>query len=287
MRMNFLSMATKKNRITSLAYFGGKKSRNKNYWINSVIGFDSSCAYVEPFAGMLGILISRKPVSLEIVNDSNQYLINWWRMVRDRHVDLGKLTENTPWSRDCLIEAIDKLSKEKDDLYQALWFHVLVEQSIQHTYNVRPCDFGLTYTTDGGSKKWRADNFIALSDRMKNVDIRNNGADIILEEMINIEKSMIYCDPPYLTSTISHYGEFGNFDKDKYTELFLAQKGDVAISGYRDEWDCLGWVKSEKKVMFNAFSKPDVDAIEKTEVIWSNFEPRNNKIIGNDEFFDF
>ena len=42
--------------LTALNYFGGKARPGLNKWIRSILPDDRSVTYVEPYAGMLGIL---------------------------------------------------------------------------------------------------------------------------------------------------------------------------------------------------------------------------------------
>ena len=276
----------KKNEVLrSLPYYGGKSPvGNINKWINSIIGFDSKKSYIEPFAGMLGVLLSRKPVVTELVNDANGYVINWWRMVRDKPDELAALTHNTPWGRESLGEAIDSLENEKDDLRRALWFHIIIEQNVRHAISTTKSSISVKYDNNNGIAKWTAERFAPLADRLRRVQLENRDATLILERTKDIDQTILYCDPPYFTADTSPYGEFGQMSKEKFTELFLAQKGEVAISGYNDEWDHLGFVRSEKDVATGLM--PNTEKF-KTEVLWTNFEPRNNKIVNADEFFEY
>ena len=55
---------------------------------------------------------------------------------------------------------------------------------------------------------------------------------------------MIYADPPYPTAAAAHlYARTVDFDR--LAETLLAQQGKVAVSGYGDEWDSLGWERHE------------------------------------------
>ena len=49
---------------------------------------------------MAGVLLARQPAKLEILNDLNGRVINWWRAVRDEPDEFGYLVEHTPLSRD-------------------------------------------------------------------------------------------------------------------------------------------------------------------------------------------
>lgn len=84
-------------RLSALYWPGGKSGNGAGVgrWIADQLPWRYSSCYVEPFAGMLGVLLQRKPVQTEIVNDSDERVVNWWRVVRDRHLDLLGWTKRT------------------------------------------------------------------------------------------------------------------------------------------------------------------------------------------------
>ena len=55
--------------------------------------------YVEPFAGSLAVLLSKPPSLFETVNDLDQHLMTFWRMLRDQPEDLARVCALTPHSR--------------------------------------------------------------------------------------------------------------------------------------------------------------------------------------------
>ena len=56
---------------------------------------------------------------------------------------------------------------------------------------------------------------------------------------------MVYVDPPY-DNTIGTEGAYRHgVDRDALLDVLRVQRGRVAISGYGDEWDALGWERHE------------------------------------------
>ena len=47
---------------------------------------------------MAGVPFARQPVKVEVLNDLNQRVVNWLRVVRDYTEDFGSLVEKTPIS---------------------------------------------------------------------------------------------------------------------------------------------------------------------------------------------
>jgi hypothetical protein len=80
-------------------YFGGKRSVADLIWC----AFGSPKQYIEPFCGSAAVLLAApRPASLEVVNDLNGFIANFWRAVKHQpgevaqwadypvsHIDLG------------------------------------------------------------------------------------------------------------------------------------------------------------------------------------------------------
>ncbi len=115
----------------SLPYYGGKRGYGKAEWIAGLLPSEKDSCYLEPFAGMAGVLLARPAVKLEMLNDLNGRIINWWRMVRDCPDEFGYLVEHTPRSRNEFRWACAAVDDQAlPDIRRALAFHILVSQSI-------------------------------------------------------------------------------------------------------------------------------------------------------------
>ena len=94
--------------LVSLAYFGGKahsSSTGNGKWIARHLPMRQG--YVEPFAGMLGILLQRRKCQMELVNDRCSLLASFWRCVREKNEEFLWKVWATPHSREFLNEARD------------------------------------------------------------------------------------------------------------------------------------------------------------------------------------
>ena len=115
----------------TLPYYGGKRGYGKTQSIASFLPHTPDSCYVEPFAGMAGVLFARQPVKLEVLNDLNRRVINWLRVGRDQPDDFGRLVEKTPISRVKYQWALTAIGDETlPPLRRALAFHIVVDQSI-------------------------------------------------------------------------------------------------------------------------------------------------------------
>ena len=258
--------------LASLPYYGGK-ARGKGKWIASLLPKEHKVCYLEPFGGMFSVLLAREPSKYEMINDLNDRVINWARAVRDHPEEFGYLIENTPHSYKEFVFSLENVDNlELSPLQRAVAFHVIISQSVQKGDNAAPSNFRRVYAVNVGSLgKWRSERVMYLSERLFNVQLLCEDALGLLERTRDKNHMVIYCDPPYYTADTSAY-RLNELDYDKMADVLLAQKGRVAVSGYGDEWDKLGWERHEKETRFygigqNASQKPS----KRVEVLWTNY----------------
>lgn len=229
-------------KIKTPSYYGGKSPNHRNgKWVASLLPKDTNVPYVEPFAGMLGVLFQRRPATAELVNDTNEHLINWWRMVRDAPDDLARQVALTPRSRAEYLRAWrDCYAHKGTPLERARDYFISINQSFFQLSNARqhaPWSKSLT----GPLSRWTGDELAPLAARLFSVQIECKSALEVLDYTAN-KDLILYADPPYRTADTTPYGDF-DIDWDDLTRLLKLQTGRVAVSGYADEWDHLHWRK--------------------------------------------
>ena len=257
-------------KLVALPYYGGKSGYGLGRWIASILPWEKKTTYVEPFAGMAGVLLNREPVKMEIINDINERVINWWRVVRDQPEEFGWLVENTPVSRSDFTNAIEELDDMTlTPIRRALAFHTCITQSITSgDNNLRYSQWRRHLSPDIGSLgKWRSERVARLAYRMFNVQLENCNAIDLLNRMSRYENAVIYCDPPYKTANTTAY-KYNNTNIEGFDEALRAQSGKVGISGYGDEWEHLGWSRHS----FPTLRRQIGSVTEKREeILWTNF----------------
>ena len=151
-------------------------------------------AYVEPFFGS-GIVLMRKPrVRTETVNDIDRRVVTYFRMLRDRPVELAAAVSATPYARDELADRGDP----SDDLEVARRFAVECWQSREGF----PRE-GLHWRRDlndialAGTWARLPEKVLAAAERMQGVQIENCDALEIIQGSRR-KGTLLYVDPPYL-----------------------------------------------------------------------------------------
>ena len=257
--------------LVAMPYYGGK-ARYLSKWILSHLPTDTSGIYVEPFAGMLGVLLNRPIAQLEMVNDTDERIVNWWRVVRNHPAELERLLHCTPWSR---TEFADAVIPSDDPIENARRFTVLVSQNLMRGSNAGCGGWGVgwrrTFLRGGATlpnpSGLIADKIEQIAARIYNVQIENCCGIELLERTSQNAEAVVYADPPYYTAITSPYRD-ATIDIERMTEVLLKHRGRVAISGYGDEWAHLDWRCETYNILHSA---PKYAASARVEKLWMNY----------------
>ena len=219
------------------------------------------------------------PVKREILNDLNDRIINWWRVARDHADEFGVFVESTPLSRREHQWGLKHLD-DADPIRRALAFHVVVQQGLINS-DVKT-GWASRYTMNKGSHGlWKYERVAALAKRLRRVELECTDALVLLEKLSSLDHAVIYVDPPYETAETSAYLH-AHIETRRLGEALMMQKGRVAISGYAQEWDFLGWQRHEKEVAWGGINRANgtshVPAGTRTEVLWTNYQPPSGQL---------
>lgn len=253
-------------RRAALRYYGGKWRIAP--WI--IRYFPPHTCYVEPFGGGASVLLRKEPSWLEVYNDLDGDVVNFFRMLRDRSEELIRLIELTTFSREeCRLayEATD------DDLERARRFYVKSWQlrggptrkasrsgwRFQRTRNR-----GTTHVSD-----WTDTS--ALWDvvhRFRQVQIECDEALRVIERYDGPE-TLFYLDPPYLAETVRWQGQPYQFE--------MAEADHRELAGVLNQIEGMAVVSSYECVLYaelfegwQAVSRWTVDDVaeRRKEMLW-------------------
>lgn len=202
-----------------IKWVGGKRNLRKE--IVSIM--PKHMQYVEVFTGAAWVLLEKEPSKLEIINDINSDLINFYRVTQDKD-KCNQLIEKLyyiPKSREIFDEFDVKIkTKEyKDDVEHAVMFYYLLKLVFGGRFDRVKKSFCVP---NDGRKNINYDKFpnefLALHERLKNVYIEKQDYKYILDKYDRKDgQGLFYLDPPYLETTEKNYGV--NFDIDEYKTL--------------------------------------------------------------------
>lgn len=256
--------------LAALPYLGGKsagpaRTTNTGRWVASLL--PPRCdLYAESHGGMGGVLLQREPARVEVFNDLDHRIVDWWRVVRDDYKTLAERLRNTPSSR-VEYERCLALLDDDDPVEAARAVTVVLTQSILSSLNSGPKQWRSEYVRVRSLAR-RADRLEALAARMRHVKLECIPAEQLIERLASFEDSVIYVDPPYQTDMGTRYGRC-EIDWERLRAAVSRCRGRVAISGYRtDGWDSLGWERHEHTTTSTA----GTGHVAVTECLWTNYE---------------
>ena len=270
------------NKIRAPSYTGGKSAYNRNpafiRWLHSLLPYRKR--YAEPFAGMLGVLLAREPSKVEVVNDLDGRVANWWRVVRDEGDKLRERFDASPvYCREFFDEA--RTGCNEKGFEGAYYFTLLLSWASFHKYDASSATLYMSWSDSAdhrlNGRRPQRYEFERLMERMRNVAVENMCAVKMLERLARFEDCVIYCDPPYSVASANNLYRYSELDVGALTEVLLAQKGAVLISGYGSEWDHLGWNRSEHSA--HASIANTRGKTQRVEVVWANYDYSDNDAI--------
>ena len=271
------------NPLVGLKYLGGKSSAGTGIgaWVASLL--PDLPGHVEPCGGMLGVLLQRPPRPVEIVNDLDSDICNWWAVVRDQPQPLAERLWATPWSRETYEQAWDLLQTGDGTPLERAWAtSVVLDQGSGHTLGLwnRRTSWGSALGQSPPATPLRQPAMVlALAERLRNVQLENCEASRLIERVSSNAETLIYLDPPYAGGVHPHYDYRATFDPEPVLELLTSPdlQAAVAVSGYpNDTWEQLsqthGWHRHTRdtKTNVSALSHKGADRVE---VLWTSYEP--------------
>lgn len=234
--------------------------------------------YVEPYCGSLAVLLAKPPSQHETVNDLDQRLITFWRILRDRPDELARVCALTPHSR---VEHAQAEGLEvADDLELARRLFVRLTQG--RSGKLRRTGWR-SYVNPAGSSASMpdylagyVDRIAPAAERLQHVSLEALPALDIIAKYGREPDVCLYVDPPYLGSTRAQtwdgYQHEMRSDADhrELAQALHAARAAVVISGYpSDLYDrelYAGWDRHT----FAAGTGQGHRWGNRTEVIWSN-----------------
>ncbi|MBI5611292.1 MAG: DNA adenine methylase [Deltaproteobacteria bacterium] len=261
----------------AFAYYGGKAGLARTI----VSLFPSHRVYIEPFAGSLSVLFAKKPAQHEIVNDLDEAIVNFYRVLRDRPDELGRACELSPHSRTEFYRA-DCDAADVDDLERARRWFVRVTQSFSKTgklssgwsvssHRSHPLSIGTLN---------KIARFAQVAERLRTVTLECCDATDIVRRLATPD-AVVYVDPPYVPSTRAsrvkrasdYHIEMDDAGHIRLSEALRATPATVVVSGYPSAlYDQLygDWQRVDFQVFASSSNHSRSDRGHRTEVLWSN-----------------
>jgi len=256
-----------------LSYYGGKQLM-KRYIIPNIPEHKS---YIETFAGGAAVFFGKEKSELEILNDTNRELMNFYEVLRDDFDSLQKLISISLHSRDLHRQAW--IVYNNPDMFPklkrawAIW--VLATQGFGGMISG---SWGRDKTADKTGKmiKNKRENFTEVyQQRLETVTLERTDA-VKLIKSCDFESAFFYCDPPYYNADMGHYGGYTLANFEELLQALSEAKGKFLLSSYPS--DILS--KYKKQFGWHQFEVEQAVPISKKgkrkiEVLTANYPIKN------------
>jgi DNA adenine methylase len=255
----------------ALRFLGGKWRLAS--WI--IECFPPHTTYVEPFAGAASVFLRKPPSTIEIINDLDEQIVNFFEVLRSRPDELIRAIKSTPYSRKVWEQAY-QIPAGADALERALALYIRCAQSFDPSsaLSYKSLSWRRQKTNNRGKSVingWReVDHLYAVAERLKQAQIECRPATDLIRELDG-EDVLFYVDPPYVPSTravhdTEYRHELTEGDHAALLELLKSLRGMVVLSGYPnalyDEVLC-DWWRREQTTTTNGHGRA-------VEVLWVN-----------------
>jgi len=217
---------------TPITYYGGKQQLCTT--ILSLI--PEHTLYCEPFCGGAAVFFGKQKSKVEVLNDTNKELINFYKVVQNEFVSLEKEVRITLHSRSMHADAYaiyqnPHLFNEVKRAW-ALW--VLANQShtsvLNNSWGYERIDNKLSLKTQNKKQAFTEE----LAIRLQNVQIESADACYVIQSR-DYEEAFHYVDPPYVGSCQGHYDGYTEMDFDKLLSVLANVKGKFLLSSFPDK----------------------------------------------------
>jgi DNA adenine methylase len=237
--------------------------------------------WVEAFCGSAALTLRKKPAPIEVINDFDHQIVNFFKQLRDNSAALCDQIELTPYAEQELINA--RLATEGlSDLEKARRFLVQSMMAINGVFGEERGGFSYSdsYSRNGHDarvNRWNnlPERLKLVVKRLKDVRIENKDAVKILNKYINRPATLVYLDPPYLGKRTNGYNKDANDEAFHKKLLTLANRAKcmIFISGYESSlYDLMlteenGW---QRKTIETTTKGVTGTSFERSEIVWMN-----------------
>ena len=214
---------------TPITYYGGKQKL-----VPAILPrIPSHDLYAEPFCGGAAVFWAKSPSQVEVLNDTNKELMNFYRVVQNDFSALEKEIRISLHSRDLHRKA--GVIFNNPDLFTevkrawAIW--VLSVQSFSAMIDG---SFGYDKQKNTTTKKItnKREAFTEdLAIRLQNVQIEAADALYVIRSR-DTPEAFFYCDPPYYNSDCGHYDGYSLEDYEALLKTLSQIRGKFLLSSY-------------------------------------------------------
>jgi len=256
--------------------------------------------YVEPFGGGASLLFAKKPSPVEVYNDLDEDLVNFFRVLRneEKFKKFYHKVALTPYSRKEFYDCRETWSQCEDEVERAYRWYVVARMSFSGRFGMS-WSFAVSASTRGmpeTASKWLSiiEMLPEIHQRIMRVQIECDDFRKIIETY-DTPETLFYMDPPYVPDTRRDGGykhEMTLEDHKELVEILLNVKGKVMLSGYAhpvyESLEKAGWHRIDFETACFAVGKTRYTGIlgegnakkkqPRIESVWRNYQPKQRNV---------
>lgn len=204
-------------------------------WLISM--FPPHICYVEPYCGGASVFFRKYPSRIEVLNDLDSSIVNFFKVLRTRANELIDAIDMTPYAREEYDLAFEPT---EDELERARRFYVATRQSF-HGMLERKTGWRTQKHNKRGTMltgEWaRLEGLYMAAQRLKSAQIEHDSAVRIIERY-DTDQTLFYIDPPYVLSARSddnrkrYAFEMTDDEHRELAGVLHSIEGMVVLSGY-------------------------------------------------------
>lgn len=219
--------------LSAFPYPGGK-----TVYCDEIIGrMPDHRRYVEPFGGSAAVLLNKPRSYIEVYNDLDDDVVQFFRVLRNRRDELETWLERVPYSRSVYETWVREFydgHRPDDDVERAgRWFFLRYAQ-----FN-GSLDRRNGFKTGGRRNEARSfrgsiRDLDTVAARFSEVTLESQPYHQVLDRYDNPD-TLFYLDPPYYktASDRDHYRVGGDFDHERFVDELRDREGDWIVSYQR------------------------------------------------------
>jgi DNA adenine methylase len=215
---------------TPLSYYGGKQQL-----ASRILGMiPEHRIYCEPFCGGAAIFFAKEPSKVEVINDTNGEIINFYEVLKrdfpalEREIKMSLLSRKQHRQAWVIYENPDMFDRVKRAW--AVWMLA------NFSYGCM-LDGGFGYDRVGTYGKKMANKLVAFTEdftiRLRRTQIECRDALWIIGSR-DTPETFFYLDPPYVGSDQGHYDGYTQMDFDALLGLVETIHGKFLLSSFRN-----------------------------------------------------
>lgn len=269
---------------TPTSYYGGKQNL-----VRTILPLmPKHTTYIEPFVGGGAIFWAKPKSEVEVINDTNREMINFYEVVQNEFVELEKMIRISLHSRslhnDASVIYNNPHMFPRINRAWAVW--VLAAQSFSSMLDGSWGYDRIKGTTSQKITNKREGFTEEYAIRIQNVQIECTDALRVIRARDHAD-AFAYCDPPYYNSDCGHYDGYSIEDFEELLRTLSKLEGKFLLSSYPSEilkryTKENGWFTKSIDQTVSVANATGSPGKKKTEMMTANYDlsnPRDELIL--------